>query len=168
MISRHSRGIVTLQPSTFSGGRPNASGSPCGASPITSAARPVLGANDGVVSTASLLVGVAAAGASRHQLLLTGLAGLVAGAMSMAAGEYVSVSSQADAQAADLALEHKELTRNPEMEQRELAGIYRQRGLSADLVNAPMDRAALRVAFWGALAMALTAGVGRLFGVSGA
>jgi VIT1/CCC1 family predicted Fe2+/Mn2+ transporter len=93
----------------------------------------VLGANDGIVSTASLLVGVAAAHASPHNLLLTGVAGLVAGAMSMAAGEYVSVHSQADAENADLSKEKKELELEPAAELRELTGIYVRRGLEPAL-----------------------------------
>jgi vacuolar iron transporter family protein len=93
----------------------------------------VLGANDGIVSTASLMVGVAAASANTTTLLLTGVAALVAGAMSMAAGEYVSVSSQADTETADLARERAELTTQPEHELRELAAIYQARGLEADL-----------------------------------
>jgi len=93
----------------------------------------VLGANDGIVSTASLVVGVAAAHSGRSAVLLAGLAGLVAGAMSMAAGEYVSVSSQADTENADLARERKELTESPEAELRELQQIYSDRGLDADL-----------------------------------
>ena len=92
----------------------------------------VLGANDGIVSTASLIVGVAAA-ESREAILLAGAAGLVAGAMSMAAGEYISVSSQADTEAADLAREGTELAAQPEFELRELAGIYEARGLSKQL-----------------------------------
>ena len=95
----------------------------------------VLGANDGIVSTASLLVGIAAAHASSQTLLITGVAALVAGAMSMAAGEYVSVSSQADAEAADLARERKELATQPEHELRELAGIYQARGLAPELAS---------------------------------
>ncbi|HPE59516.1 MAG TPA: VIT family protein [Thiolinea sp.] len=210
----------------------------------------VLGANDGIVSTASLIIGVAAAGAAQHDILLAGMAGLVAGAMSMAAGEYVSVSSQADTEKADLELEQRSLERHADAEKVELAQIYRERGLepalalqvadqlmahnaleahardeigisvdgnanpvqaalfsaasfvvgavlpllmawivpSASLIwavalsslvflallgavaartgGAPLGRAALRVAFWGALAMALTAGVGRMFGVA--
>jgi VIT1/CCC1 family predicted Fe2+/Mn2+ transporter len=93
----------------------------------------VLGANDGIVSTASLLVGVAAANASPHNLLLTGVAGLVAGAMSMAAGEYVSVHSQADAENADLSKERRELEQEPAAELRELTGIYVRRGLEPGL-----------------------------------
>lgn len=89
----------------------------------------VLGANDGIVSTASLIVGVAAAAASRGEVLLAGSAGLVAGAMSMAAGEYVSVSSQADTEAADLGREKAELKAAPEFEHAELAQIYVGRGL---------------------------------------
>ena len=211
----------------------------------------VLGANDGIVSTASLIVGVAAAAASKNEVILAGVAGLVAGAMSMAAGEYVSVSSQADTEAADLAREHKELEDDPDFEHRELAAIYRKRGLDAGTANkvadqlmahdalgahardelsithvttarpvqaaftsaatfttgaalplaaawfspvgqpmivgvfvaslaflavlgavgartgnAPVVRATLRVAFWGAAAMAVTAGIGRLVGTS--
>ena len=91
----------------------------------------VLGANDGIVSTASLVIGVAAAG-QRDAVLVAGIAGLVAGAMSMAAGEYVSVSSQADAEAADLARERAELVNDSDGEIAELAGIYRARGLAAD------------------------------------
>lgn len=93
----------------------------------------VLGANDGIVSTASLILGVAAAKASHQSILLTGVAGLVAGAMSMAAGEYVSVSSQADTEKADLARERKELESNIEFERAELAQIYEKRGLDAGL-----------------------------------
>ncbi len=93
----------------------------------------VLGANDGIVSTASLLVGVAAANAGHGALVTTGVAGLVAGAMSMAAGEYVSVGSQADTEKADLAVERKELATQPEAEHRELAGIYVKRGLTPEL-----------------------------------
>src|SRR6476646_8607502 len=89
----------------------------------------VLGANDGIVSTASLIVGVAAAASSKSEVLLAGVAGLVAGAMSMAAGEYVSVSSQADTEAADLERERSELKNDPEFEHRELAAIYQKRGL---------------------------------------
>lgn len=210
----------------------------------------VLGANDGIVSTASLVVGVAAAGASSNSILLTGVAGLVAGAMSMAAGEYVSVSSQADTEHADLERERKELAADPRHEHAELAAIYVERGLDAKLAaevanqlmqhdslgahardelgisetlaarpvqaamasagtftigaalpllvvllvpantliwavsgsslfflallgslaartgGASLLTAATRVTFWGALAMALTAGVGALFGVS--
>lgn len=209
----------------------------------------VLGANDGIVSTASLIIGVAAAGASQEHVLIAGLAGLVAGAMSMAAGEYVSVSSQADTENADLDLEKAMLEENFELERAELAEIYRGRGLEPDLADqvasalmahdalgahardeigiseiqsarplqaawssaaaftvgailplsvawilpgsqqiplvaaaslvflaflgavaaraggAPLVRGAVRVTFWGVLAMALTAAVGRLFGV---
>jgi VIT1/CCC1 family predicted Fe2+/Mn2+ transporter len=95
----------------------------------------VLGANDGIVSTASLIVGVAAAGAAPETILLSGTAGLVAGAMSMAAGEYVSVHSQADAESADLAREKAELRDDPGAEHRELANIYVQRGLSPALAE---------------------------------
>jgi VIT1/CCC1 family predicted Fe2+/Mn2+ transporter len=208
----------------------------------------VLGANDGIVSTASLLLGVAAAHATRGDVLVAGVAGLVAGAMSMAAGEYVSVSSQADTEQADLDRERKELEGNVEHERAELASIYVARGLDPGLAGqvaeqlmahdalaahardelgiseslaarpvqaalasaatfaigaalplltallapeaslalavsgssllflaalgalaaraggAPLLRSTARVTFWGALAMALTAGVGALFG----
>ncbi len=92
----------------------------------------VLGANDGIVSTASLIVGVAAAAAGRSEILVAGAAGLVAGAMSMAAGEYVSVSSQSDTEAADLDRERAELAADPAAEHAELAGLYRARGLDAE------------------------------------
>ena len=95
----------------------------------------VLGANDGIVSTASLIIGVAAANASQQQILIAGLAGLVAGAMSMAAGEYVSVSSQADTEKADLLLEAQSLEENEALEREELAEIYRHRGLEAELAE---------------------------------
>ena len=95
----------------------------------------VLGANDGIVSTASLIVGIAAAEASRGSLILTGLAGLVAGAMSMAAGEYVSVSSQSDSEAADLAKERFDLASQPEQELDALTAIYAAQGLSPDLAR---------------------------------
>jgi VIT1/CCC1 family predicted Fe2+/Mn2+ transporter len=208
----------------------------------------VLGANDGLISTSSLVVGVAAAAPSRSAVVLAAVAGLTAGALSMAAGEYVSVSSQADTEGADLARERRELATSPEAERAELAGIYVARGLNLDLAaqvadqlmahdalgahardelgihdltrarpiqaagasagsfavgalppalvaawwpakglplaivvvtltlllglgsaaarlgGASLVRGALRVAFWGAVAMACTAGVGRLFG----
>ena len=210
----------------------------------------VLGANDGIVSTASLVLGVAAAGTSSKGIMIAGIAGLVAGAMSMAAGEYVSVSSQADTERADLDRERNELATRPAQEHRELTGIYVERGLDAGLASnvatqlmahdalgahardelgisdtstarpvqaalasavtfsvgaalplivvllvplsaimwtvsasalvflallgalaaraggASVITAAARVTFWGALAMALTAGVGALFGVA--
>ncbi len=210
----------------------------------------VLGANDGIVSTASLVVGVAAANAASSEILVAGVAGLVAGAMSMAAGEYVSVSSQSDTERADLDRERKELTTDSKFEREELAAVYVKRGLDAELAEqvaeqlmahdalgahardelgiselttarpiqaafasaatfavgaalpiivvlltpkvamipvvivsailflallggfgahaggAPVMKAALRVTFWGALAMALTAGVGALFGAT--
>lgn len=210
----------------------------------------VLGANDGIVSTASLIVGVAAASSGRSEVLVAGVAGLVAGAMSMAAGEYVSVSSQSDTETADLARERAELATLPGPELEELAGLYRSRGLDAETAlktaeqlmahdalgahardelgiseitaarpvqaaftsaatftagaaaplvlaavaplaamplivsggslaglailgaigaqagGAPPLRAAWRVTFWGALAMALTAGIGRLVGAA--
>ncbi len=92
----------------------------------------VLGANDGIVSTASLIIGVASASAAREEILIAGVAALVAGAMSMAAGEYVSVSSQSDAEQADLARERKELKDGPVAEHAELAGIYEERGLTSE------------------------------------
>lgn len=95
----------------------------------------VLGANDGLVSTASLVVGVAAAGSGKPEVLIAGLAGLVAGAMSMATGEYVSVSSQTDAEQADLARETRELAEAPEAELEELTRIYVDRGLDRDLAE---------------------------------
>ena len=93
----------------------------------------VLGANDGIVSTASLIVGVAAASAKPSDILVAGIAGLVAGAMSMAAGEYVSVSSQSDTEQADLARERRELAENVDFEREELAQIYVKRGLEHEL-----------------------------------
>ncbi len=210
----------------------------------------VLGANDGIVSTASLIVGVAAAAQGRSEILVAGVAGLVAGAMSMAAGEYVSVSSQSDTERADLAREKGELATQPELELAELAGIYAERGVEPGLARevarqlmakdalgahardelgisemttakpvqaaitsaltfatgaalplvlaivtplpalvpavsaasiaflallggvgaraggAPIWKAVARVTFWGAMAMALTAGVGAVFGVA--
>lgn len=95
----------------------------------------VLGANDGIVSTASLIVGVAAASAATSEVFVAGVAGLVAGAMSMAAGEYVSVSSQSDTEQADLARERAELAAQPEFEREELARIYIARGVSPDLAH---------------------------------
>ncbi len=95
----------------------------------------VLGANDGIVSTASLVLGVAASGASGRAIVVAGIAGMVAGSLSMAAGEYVSVSSQRDAERADLRLEERELLRDPSGELRELAGIYEQRGLPPELAS---------------------------------
>lgn len=100
----------------------------------------VLGANDGIVSTASLIVGVAAAGSGTTEVLIAGLAGLVAGAMSMAAGEYVSVSSQSDTEQADLARERSELERQPAFEREELAQIYVGRGVSPDLARQVADQ----------------------------
>ena len=210
----------------------------------------VLGANDGLVSTASLVVGVAAAGSARPEILIAGLAGLAAGSMSMAAGEYVSVSSQTDAERADIARETGELTASPEAELAELTQIYVRRGLDDNLARkvamqltekdalgahsrdelgisetvtahpiqaaiisaltfavgaviplivawfapatqitlavaasaivalmvlgglgaqaggAGIAKGAMRVTFWGALAMAVTAGIGMVFGVS--
>jgi len=95
----------------------------------------VMGANDGILSTASLIVGVAAGGGDRVEVLLAGIAGMVAGAMSMAAGEYVSVSSQSDTERADIAREEHELEHNPENELEELVAIYEYRGLSPDLAR---------------------------------
>ena len=95
----------------------------------------MLGANDGIVSTASLIVGVAAAAATRNEVVIAGVAGLVAGAMSMAAGEYVSVSSQSDTEQADLARERVELAANPEMELKELTEIYVNRGVDPTLAQ---------------------------------
>ncbi|MFN7265328.1 MAG: VIT family protein [Phenylobacterium sp.] len=210
----------------------------------------VLGANDGIVSTASLIVGVAAASADRSEVMVAGVAGLVAGAMSMAAGEYVSVSSQSDTESADLTRERGELATQPDAELEELASLYRSRGLDAETARktaeqlmandalgahardargmsvvpaarpiqaasppaatfpagagaplalaaitpadslavvvsagslvglallgavgaqaggAPPLKAAIRVTFWGALAMALTAGIGALVGAA--
>lgn len=100
----------------------------------------ILGANDGIVSTASLIAGVAAAGAAQSAILLTGTAGLVAGAMSMAAGEYVSVSSQGDAEKADVARETRELETQPEFEREELIGIYEKRGLDRALAEKVADK----------------------------
>lgn len=95
----------------------------------------VLGANDGIVSTASLVVGIAASGATRESILLSGVAALVAGAMSMAAGEYVSVSAQADVEQADLAKEKQALDQQPEIERLELRDIYIERGLEPELAD---------------------------------
>ena len=109
----------------------------------------VLGANDGLISTASLVVGVAAADTGRSAILVAGIAGVVAGAMSMAAGEYVSVSSQSDTERADLARERKELAADPAAEHAELTGIYVARGLSPELA----DRVAAELAAKDALAV---------------
>ena len=100
----------------------------------------VLGANDGIVSTASLIVGVAAASAATSEVLVAGVAGLVAGAMPMAAGEYVSVSSQSDTERADLARERAELASQPEFEREELARIYVDRGVSPELAQQVVDQ----------------------------
>jgi len=100
----------------------------------------VLGANDGIVSTASLIVGVAASHASRETILLSGVAALVAGAMSMAAGEYVSVSSQSDTERADLAKERRAIATQPDEERRELTDIYVGRGLDPDLARKVADQ----------------------------
>jgi VIT1/CCC1 family predicted Fe2+/Mn2+ transporter len=100
----------------------------------------VLGANDGILSTASLVVGVAAAGSSQGAILITGIAGLVAGAMSMAAGEYVSVHSQADTEKADISRERDELAEDPEAELRELTAIYVGRGLEYSLAKQVAER----------------------------
>ncbi|NVD39934.1 VIT family protein [Ensifer sp. HO-A22] len=100
----------------------------------------VLGANDGIVSTASLIVGVASASAASSEILIAGIAGMVAGAMSMAAGEYVSVSSQADTEQADLARETSELATQPEFEREELAQIYVERGVEIQLARQVADQ----------------------------
>jgi VIT1/CCC1 family predicted Fe2+/Mn2+ transporter len=100
----------------------------------------VLGANDGLISTSSLVMGVAAAGPDRAAVVLAALAGMVAGSLSMAAGEYVSVSSQSDTERADLAREKQELRTQPEFEHAELAGIYRARGLDEDLARQVADQ----------------------------
>ena len=100
----------------------------------------VLGANDGIVSTASLIVGVASAAGGSSEVLVAGVAGLVAGAMSMAAGEYVSVSSQSDTELADLARERSELVTQPEFEREELAQIYVKRGVTPDLARQVADQ----------------------------
>ena len=104
----------------------------------------VLGANDGLISTSSLIVGVAAAESSREAIVITALAGLVAGALSMAAGEYVSVSSQSDTERADLARERRELAEAPEAERAELAGIYVARGLTPELALQVADQLTAR------------------------
>lgn len=104
----------------------------------------MLGANDGLISTASLLVGVAAADADHNMLVITGIAGLTSGALSMAAGEYVSVSSQRDAELADLAREGRELADYPAAERDELEEIYRQRGLSSELAGRVADELSAR------------------------
>lgn len=107
----------------------------------------VLGANDGIVSTASLIIGVASAGVSQSNILLTGAAGLVAGAMSMAAGEFVSVSSQADSEQADMAREKQELATDPAAEREELIGIYEKRGLGRALAEQVADQLTAHDAF---------------------
>jgi VIT1/CCC1 family predicted Fe2+/Mn2+ transporter len=107
----------------------------------------VLGANDGLISTSSLVVGFAVAQAARDPILLAALAGLVAGALSMAAGEYVSVSSQSDTENADLARERRELAANPESERAELTGIYVARGLSPELAARVADELTAHDAF---------------------
>ena len=100
----------------------------------------VLGSDDAIVSTSSLMIGVAASGASKQTILISGVAGLVAGAMSMAAGEYVSVSSQRDAEEADVEREKRELATEPEAELKELAGIYEKRGLTKELAGQVADQ----------------------------
>ena len=107
----------------------------------------VLGANDGIISTASLMVGVAAAATSKHEVMVAGVAGLVAGAMSMAAGEYVSVSSQADTEEADKARERRELAEQPELELEELANIYVGRGLDPTLARQVAEQMSAKDAF---------------------
>ena len=108
----------------------------------------VLGANDGIISTASLIVGVAAAGAVKGDILIAAVAGLVAGAMSMAAGEFVSVSAQSDTEQADLAREKTELREAPESELRELADIYTARGLDPDLARQVAVQLTAKDALW--------------------
>lgn len=141
----------------------------------------VLGANDGIISTASLIVGVAAAAATRNDVLIAGVGGLVAGAMSMAAGEYVSVSSQSDTEQADLARERMELRESPEFLVRVVVSPVNALALSgASLAflalfgaigakggGASILRATIRVTFWGALALLFSARIGRLFGTVG-
>ena len=107
----------------------------------------VLGANDGLISTSSLIVGVAAATTAQHEILVAGGAGLVAGAMSMAAGEYVSVSSQADTEQADMARERHELATQPEAELAELTAIYQQRGVKPDLARQVAEQMMAKDAF---------------------
>jgi len=107
----------------------------------------VLGANDGLISTASLVVGVAAAATQRSEIMLAGVAGLVAGAMSMAAGEYVSVSSQADTEQADLDRERKELTDEPALELDELTNIYVERGVTPELARQVAEQMSAKDAF---------------------
>ncbi len=107
----------------------------------------VLGANDGIISTASLLVGVAAASTSPGDVLVAGIAGLVAGAMSMAAGEYVSVSSQADTEEADFSRERRELSEQPAAELAELTGIYIARGVAPDLARQVAEQMSAKDAF---------------------
>jgi VIT1/CCC1 family predicted Fe2+/Mn2+ transporter len=126
----------------------------------------VLGANDGIVSTASLIIGVAAANSSHQNILLTGVAGLVAGAMSMAAGEYVSVSSQADTENADLAREKLELASDFDFERAELAQVYVGRGLDPTLAAKVAEQLMAHDAL-GSHArdeLAITAGIGTIFG----
>ncbi|CCM79058.1 VIT1/CCC1 transporter family protein [Rhizobium mesoamericanum] len=107
----------------------------------------VLGANDGLISTSSLIVGVGAATTAQHEILVAGIAGLVAGAMSMAAGEYVSVSSQADTEQADLARERRELATQPDAELAELTAIYEQRGVKPDLARQVAEQMTAKDAF---------------------
>ena len=107
----------------------------------------VLGANDGIISTASLVVGVAAASTTANEAIVAGVAGLVAGAMSMAAGEYVSVSSQADTESADLARERRELEADPEAELAELTSIYVARGVEPDLARQVAEQMTAKDAF---------------------
>lgn len=107
----------------------------------------VLGANDGLISTSSLIVGVGAAATAQHEIFVAGVAGLVAGAMSMAAGEYVSVSSQADTEEADMARERHELATQPEAELEELAAIYEERGVQPDLARQVAEQMMAKDAF---------------------
>ena len=123
----------------------------------------VLGANDGIVSTAGLVVGVAGATAARSAILTAGLAGLFAGSLAMASGEYVSVSSQRDSERALLARERRELVEAPQAELTELAELYQARGLT----RAPRVPAIVRNVLGGALAMGVTYGIGSLAGAAG-
>ena len=125
----------------------------------------VLGANDGILSTASLVLGVAVAHRSHSNVLVAGIAGLVAGAMAMAAGEYVSVHSQADTEQADLKRERAEQKADDKGEHKELAAI-RAFGRTAHAGGAGIAQGAMRVTFWSALAMGVTAAVGALFGTA--
>jgi vacuolar iron transporter family protein len=123
----------------------------------------VLGADDGIVSVASLLIGVAAANASAHAVLVAGIAGLVAGALSMAAGEYVSVSSQRDTELADIDLERRELATSPKAELNELINIYVDRGLDRDLATQVAERLTAVDPWQAAIASAISFAIGAAF-----